>query len=82
MKWEEVRRLFPNQYLKLRILDSYQEDGRRIVTEVALINTISDPKIATRELLQANGNVIVYHTGNEEIYIDVREPIGFRGIRL
>ena len=82
MKWEEVRKLYPNQYVKLNILDFHVEADKKIVTDVALINVIESPKTATKELLKAKGKTIVYHTGTEEIAIELRSPTDLRGIRL
>jgi predicted MarR family transcription regulator len=82
MKWEDVRKLYPDQYVKLNILDFYLEDDRKIVTDVALINVIEDSKLATKELLKSKGNTIVYHTGSDKIVIEVRTPTGLRGMRL
>ena len=82
MKWEDVRNSYPNQYVKLNILDFYLEDDRKIVTDVALINVIEDSKLATKELLKSKGDTIVYHTGPEKIVIEMRTPTGLRGMRL
>ena len=82
MKWEEVRKLYPDQYVKLNILDYHFEDDKKIVTDVALINVINDSKLATKELLKSRGNTIVYHTGSEKIVIEMRTPTGLRGMRL
>jgi predicted MarR family transcription regulator len=82
MKWEEVRKLYPDQYVKLNILDFYLEDNKKIVTDVALINVIEDSKLATKELLKSKGNTVVYHTGSVKIVIEVRTPKGLRGMRL
>ncbi|WP_243291779.1 hypothetical protein [Bacillus sp. FJAT-47783] len=82
MKWEEVRKLYPDQYVKLNILDYYLEDDRKIVTDVALINVIEDSKLATKELIKSKGNTIVYHTGSDKIVIELRTPTGLRGMRL
>lgn len=82
MSWEEVRKLYPNQYVKLNILDYHLEDDKKIVTDVALINVINDSKLATKELLKSRGNTIVYHTGSEKIVIEMRTPTGLRGMRL
>ena len=79
MKWEEVRKLYPNQYVKLNILDFYLEDDIKIVTDVALINVIEDSKMATKELLNSKGSTIVYHTGSDKIHIEMRNPTGLRG---
>ena len=82
MKWEDVRNLYPNQYVKLNILDFYLEHDRKTVTDVALINVIEDSKLATKELLKSKGDTIVYHTGSEKIVIEMRNPTGLRGMRL
>ncbi|XJZ27532.1 hypothetical protein ACF5W4_01300 [Bacillota bacterium Lsc_1132] len=82
MKWEEIRKLYPDQYVKLNILDYHLEDDKKIVTDVALIDLIEDSKLATKELLKSRGNTIVYHTGSEKIVIEMRNPTGLRGMRL
>jgi hypothetical protein len=82
MKWDEVRQICPDQYVKLNILDFYMEEDKKIVTDVALINTINDPKVATKELLKSKGDTIVYHTASEKIVIEMRNPIGLRGLRF
>lgn len=82
MKWEEVRRLYPAQYVKLNILDYYIKDDKKIVTDVALIDLIQDPKLAIKELLKSKGNVIVYPTEAEKIIIEMRNPVGLRGLKL
>ena len=60
MKWEEVRNLYPNQYVKLNILDFYLEDDKKIVTDVALINVIEDSKLATKELLKSKRGIPLF----------------------
>lgn len=82
MKWEEVRKLYPDQYVKLNILDFYLENDRKIVTDVALIKVIENSKLATKELLHSKGNTLVYHTGSDKIVIEMRTPTGLRGMRL
>ena len=82
MKWEEVRKLYPDQYVKLNILAFYVEDDKKIVTDVALIDVIENSEFATRELLKSKSNTFVYHTGSEKIVIEMRSPTGFRGMRL
>ncbi len=81
MKWEDVRKLYPNQYVKLMILKSHLEEDKKIVTDVALVNIIDDSKTATKELLKSKDDTIVYHTGSEKIVIEMRKPTGLRSIR-
>ncbi|WP_216626699.1 hypothetical protein [Paenibacillus phytohabitans] len=72
MQWEEVRRIYPNQYVKLQILASHTEGNIKFVDEVALIRAIQDPQEATKELLQSKDGVIVSHTANEELKVEIR----------
>lgn len=80
MRWEEVRRIYPDQYVKLQILESHVEGNTKFVDEVALIRAIQNPKEATKELLQSKDGVIVSHTGNEELKIEIRNLRGLRGV--
>ncbi|OPX02306.1 hypothetical protein RA955_11950 [Geobacillus proteiniphilus] len=78
MKWQEVRLLYPNQFVKLQVLKSHLQGDQEIIEEVAVIGTVSDED-ATRELLQSKGNQFVYHTSHKEIVLKVRKTIGLRG---
>lgn len=72
MQWQEVRMIYPDQYVLLEILDSHTEDNIQFVDEVALVRAIQDPDEATRELLKCKNNNVVYHTGQEKIAIGLR----------
>jgi hypothetical protein len=78
MEWQEVRSLYPNQFVKLQVLKSHLQGDQEIIEEVAVIGTVSDED-ATRELLQSKGDQLVYHTSHEEIVLKVRGTIGLRG---
>jgi hypothetical protein len=73
MKWEEVRRVYPDQYVLLEILQSHTVGDIEYVDEVSLIRAISDPREATKELLHAKKGTVVYHTNNEKIMIHLRK---------
>lgn len=66
MQWQEVRHIYPDQYVLLEILNSHTEDNIQYVDEVALIKAIQYPDEATKELLKCRNNNIVYHTGQEK----------------
>ncbi|MEN1966498.1 hypothetical protein WMZ97_00340 [Lentibacillus sp. N15] len=72
MKWEEVRNIYPNQYILLGILQSHTAGDIQYIDDVSLIRTISDPREATKELLHAKKGTVVYHTNNEVIKIHLR----------
>ncbi|ADI26726.1 hypothetical protein [Geobacillus sp. C56-T3] len=78
MKWQEVRSLYPNQFVKVQALKSYLQEDQEIIEEVDVIGTVSNED-ATRELLQSKGNQLVYHTSHKEIVLKVRKAIGLRG---
>ncbi|OPA76650.1 hypothetical protein BVG16_15855 [Paenibacillus selenitireducens] len=80
MQWEEVRKIYPDQYVKLQILASHIDGNTKYVDEVALIKAIHDPKEATQELLRSKDGVIVSHTSNKELKIEIRALRGLRGV--
>jgi hypothetical protein len=40
MKWQEVRELFPNQFVLISILNYHEEGDKKIIDEVAPIRPI------------------------------------------
>lgn len=50
MKWEDVRKTYPNKFVKLQILEFHLEVNTKIIDEMAVINTIDDNKNTTKEL--------------------------------
>lgn len=44
MQWEDVRKIYPNQYVKLQILASRTVGNIKFVDDVALIRAIQDPE--------------------------------------
>ena len=80
MKWEEVRKTYPNQYVLLEALEYHIDDDKKYIDDMAVIKTIQDPKEATKILVRCKGNNFVYHTANEEVVMEiVRHPV-YRGI--
>ena len=79
MKWEEVRQIYPDKFVKLEVLDSHVEENKEYVDEVAVIDTVSEDD-ATKELLKSEDNILVYHTSKEDITLKIRNRIGLRGV--
>lgn len=78
MQWEEVRKIYPNQYVKLQILASRTVGNIKFVDDVAFIRAIQDPEEATRELLQSKDGIFISHTANDQLQIIIRSVRGFR----
>lgn len=81
MKWQEVRELFPNQFVLISILDYHEEDDKKVVDEVAPIRTIPDEE-ANKEFFKVKPGTIVYHTSNESCVIHIRRDPLMRVKRL
>jgi len=79
MKWEEVKKLYPDQYVLLEELASNIQGNKKIVKDVAIIRPIQDPKEATRELVRSKGKRFVYHTSEDDIVIEIVQSPRFRG---
>ena len=79
MKWEEVRKIYPNRFVKLQILKSHIEDDVRYIDDMAAIQAFDDNNEATRELVRSINNILVYHTGREKIEVPIKRIFGFRG---
>jgi len=45
MNWEEVRRIYPNKFVKLQILEFHFEGNIKIIDEMALIKVITETEI-------------------------------------
>ncbi len=78
MKWEEVRRLYPNRFVKLKVLEWHMDGNQKHIEDMAVIKAFENNKEATRELVRAQGDTLIYHTGNENIVVEVRDIKGYR----
>ncbi|WIM38630.1 hypothetical protein PO903_18550 [Paenibacillus sp. PK4536] len=81
MKWQEVRELFPDQFLLVSILQYHEEDNKKIVDEVAPIRTVL-AEDANREFFQADEGNVVYHTAHPDCIIHLRKDPLMRVIQL
>ena len=79
MKWDEVRNIYPNQFVKFEVLKSRIEKDKEFVEEIAVIGTVGDDE-ATKELLHAKDNILVYHTSKDNIILKIRSRIGLRRV--
>ena len=80
MKWEEVRTIYPNKFVKLQILKSGIINNIRYIEDVAVVEAFDDDKKATRELVRSKDDIIVYHTANTKLEIEIKHILGYRGV--
>lgn len=80
MKWEEVRKVYPNTFVKFEVVvESHVEENKEVVGEVAFIKTISNGKEAMKEHLNCKRGQYVYNTIKDKIEIQLTKCIGVRG---
>ena len=79
MRWDEVRKLYPNTFIKFETVESHIEDDKEIVDEVAFIKAIKDGKEAMREHLRCKTGQYVYNTVKDRVEIQLVKYIGIRG---
>ena len=78
MQWAEARRLYPDTFLLLEEKKSHVEHDELYVEEVAVIRALVDGKEALDELMQAKGDVFVYHTSREKIIMPIRSRPSYK----
>lgn len=72
MLWSEVRELFPETFVLVEDIKSYEEENKIVVEEVAVVKRIDDPAQAWNELFEAKDGRFVYHTSNDRVEIEIR----------
>lgn len=80
MKWGEVRRLYPNRFVKLKILKWHMAGNQKYIEDMAVIKAFEDNREATKELVRSKDDILVYHTGNEDIVVEIKNIKGYRRI--
>ena len=80
MKWEEVRRLYPDSFVLSQILDSHIKDDKRYIDDVAIIKVIDNPSETMHELVNAKPGIMLYHTKKVRIEVLIRKSIGLRKV--
>jgi len=81
LKWSEVRKMYPNQFVKIKVLSSHIKENQEIIEEVAVIKVVPD-ELATKELLNSKGDELVYHTAHEKIELEIRQDVGLRRLEV
>jgi len=81
VQWEEVRKLYPNQWVQLEALTSRMKDDKKVIEEVAVIRSIKTDHEATKSLLRNNGNTFVFHTSKPQIEMNIVKKPSYRGYK-
>ncbi|MGL5712985.1 MAG: hypothetical protein ACRCXT_17610 [Paraclostridium sp.] len=79
MKWNEVRDMYPNTFIKFEVIESHIENDKEIVDDIALIKVISDGKEAMKEHIKCKQGQYIYNTAKTNLEIQMIKYIGIRG---
>lgn len=74
LKWSEVRKVYPNQFVKIRVLSSYIEGNKEVIEDMAIIKSIPN-ELVKKELLKSKGDEVVYHTTHEKIMLEICQDV-------
>ena len=80
MKWNEIRILYPNKFVLLKILKDHIEKNKKIIDDVGLLKVINDDREASSLLVRCKGDTFVYHTSKEHLYFEIVNTPILRGI--
>ncbi|MGH4118035.1 hypothetical protein [Clostridium sp.] len=83
MKWNKIRDIYPNQWVKLLILNSHETENKEYIDEMKVIKNFTSDDEATDELVNCTDKELVYHTSKEEIYSEIRNIFfSYRNMRM
>lgn len=80
MKWEEVRKIYPNRFVKFEVIESHIEEDKEYIDEVAIIKSIPDGKEALKEFKECKEGQLIYSTNKEKVIIQLIKHVGIRRI--
>jgi len=83
MKWVDVRQSYPGQWLLVEALAAHSEEGRRVVEELAVIDTFAGSAMAWQRYRQlhhkvATRELYILHTDREQLDIAEQVWLGIR----
>lgn len=86
MQWQEIRKHYPQQWLLIEALKAHSEGEKRILDQLAILDTFSGSVTALQSYSQLHREapdreLYVFHTSRETLDIIERQWLGIRGVR-
>lgn len=83
MTWTEIRDRYPSQWLLVEAIKAYSEAGKRILEDLAVINTFPDSVTAMKGYQELRHEapqreLLVLHTDRQHLDITERRWLGIR----
>ncbi|MBN1659529.1 MAG: hypothetical protein JXA93_14080 [Anaerolineae bacterium] len=86
MQWQDIRKHYPASWLLVEALKAHSAMGKRVVEELAVLNTFGDAQAAMNEYVQLHRHapgreLYVLHTDRETLDIEEHRWLGIRGVQ-
>jgi hypothetical protein len=86
MKWQEIRQIYPGDWLLIEAIEAHTEGDKRILDNISVIDRFADGETAWQTYaklhhIEPEREMFVFHTGREELDITIKRWIGLRGVR-
>lgn len=83
MKWADIRQSYPGQWLLVEAITAHSDADRRVLDELAVVDTFPDSTAAWQRYTQLHHEAIdrelyILHTDREQIDISERVWLGIR----
>ena len=83
MKWEQVRELYPEQWVLVEAVSAYLEKSIRYLEELSVISNFPESTNAWKEykklhLAEPSREYYIFHTDQKTIEVKEQKFIGFR----
>ena len=83
MKWQEIRIHYPQQWLLVEAIQAHSEANKRILEQLAVVDTFSDSVAALKNYQQLHHaaperELYVFHTSRESLDVTERRWLGIR----
>jgi len=84
MNWDEIRNLYPQQWLLVEAINARSEANKRILEQLQVLQSFVDSTSAMKQYSQIHRQqpqreLYVLHTDRAELNITERRWIGIRG---
>ena len=85
MIWQEIRNVYPKQWILVEAIKAHSELGKRILEQMTVIESYKDSLVAMKEYRELHKQypereLYVLHTDKEKIEIAEKKWFGIRGI--
>lgn len=84
MNWEDIRKMYPSQWVLIEAIDSRTEGEKRIIERMNVIDSFADDgdnafqKYIELHKIHKDREYYIYHTSNEFLNIGVKKWLGVR----